>query len=385
MRLVVLVLVLCFAAAGEWPIDSEPYGFLGCKQLRYRGVWECDKDTVHPDESIDGICISVSLANIMMYYAWPPFSSFDGIYLTTGYDGVIKHIDRRWDYSLITGPRTTYDCETDDPELRHSVENPQWSGLDEVHRLLYAVERSFGFDHNYFKIKDSTACNGDGYFGIEHVLRNRFGYPNARTIDAGKTSSRKTVIANLKQNIPVIAMRCDHIYLLDGYKYDKNRQRDLIHSSDYLQGEESIGWFPWKAFYIEKLDRFVVDIHPRVRIPAGPSTHTITYCWGEGYIPGTQYTERKGRLFVYRENNLPLGNIEILLQSVDLTPYTDDSVMTLSGMRGDFTARQITVPEAGYFDFGVLEAKKITVVIKNKDPFVKNIRVLFCDVLKEKS
>lgn len=385
MRTFVVLIFLPVLVAAEWPVDNEPYGFLGCKQLRYRGFWEYVQDTVHPDETIDGVCISVALANVMMYYQWPTFSRFDGIYLTTSYDGVIKHINQKWNYPLITGPRTVNDCETDDPQSRCAADNPGWTGLDEMHRLLYAVERSFGFDHNYFKIKDSTACMGDGYFGVEHVLRNRFGYPNCRTIDANKTGSRTTVVKNLKKNIPVVAMRCDHIYLLDGYKYDQKKGRDLIHSSDYLQGETSIGWFPWKAFYNEKLDRFVVDIYPGVHIPEGPSEKEVTFFWGDGYIPGTQYTERKGRLFIFSENDRPLGNLEVSLQSKDLTPYAYDSTVILYRKKDFFNMKHIAVPERGYVDFEIREVTRIDLKIFNKDPLEKQIRVLFCDMIKEKS
>ena len=385
MKTIALIVVVVFTVKANWPIDNEPYGFLGCKQLQYRGLWECVQDSIHPDEAIDGVCISISLANIMMYYQWPTFSRFDGIYLTTGYDGIIKHIDRRWNYQLITGARSTYDCETDDPHNRHTDGNPSWSGIDEMHRLVYAVERSFGFDSNYFKTKDTSACRGDGYFAIEHVLRNRFGYPDCMTIDALKKGSRTAVVNNLKQGLPVIAMRCDHAYILDGYKFDPKKRRDLIHSSDYLQGETSIGWFPWKAFYNEKLDRFVIGIHPQHIVPGGPDSTRISYFWGEGYIPGTQYTERRGRLFIFCENDRSLGNINVRVESVDLTPYADDNIKKLYQTKGNYTQRQLTVPEKGYIDFAIGEAKKVDLIINNKDSYEKKIRVLFCDMVKEKS
>jgi hypothetical protein len=379
------VILFSVSVFAEWPVDNEPYGFLGCKQLRYRGYWEYVQDTVHPDETIDGVCISVALANVMMYYQWPTFSRFDGIYLTTSYDGIIKNIDRKWNYPLITGPRTIGDCESDDPHTRHAADNPHWTGIDEMHRLLYAVERSFGFDHNYFKTKDSSACRGDGYFAVEHVMRNRFGYPNCKTIDANKTGSKTMVVNNLKKNIPVIAMRCDHIYLLDGYRFDPKKKRDMIHSSDYLQGEASIGWFPWKAFYNEKLDRFVVDVHPRYNLPHSQTPNCISYFWGDGYIPGTQYTERKGRLFIFSEKNVSLGNLDIAVQSTDLTPFAYDSTAILYSTKGNYNRSFLVIPEKGYFNFEVREANKIDLLITNKDPLPKEVRVLFCDVMKEKS
>jgi hypothetical protein len=384
-HLLLLLLLAGAAAYAEWPIDDEPYGFLGCKQLRFKGMWECTPDSVHPEESIDGVCISVALSNVMMYYQWPMFSRFDGVYLKNSYEGITKHINARWNYGLITGSRTTDDCETDSPETRHDPLHPERSGVDELRRLLYAVERSFGFDHNFFKTKDSTACQGDGYFAVEHVMRNRFGFPNCRTIDANKPDSRSQVIEELKKEVPVIAMRCDHIYLLDGYRFDPVKKRDLVHSSDYIQGEASIGWFPWKALYNEKLDRFVVDVNPRLVIPAGPSTTTIGYFWGDGYIPGTKYTKRKGRLLISREKELPLGNLDVAIYSTDLTRYGDDTRYRLYTTGGYHNGRLLTVPENKPFSFEVSEEGKIELVITNKDPLVKNIRVLFCDILNEKS
>ncbi|MBN1760326.1 MAG: C10 family peptidase [Chitinispirillaceae bacterium] len=385
MRIIITVILLSAGVLAQWPEDNEPYGFLGCKQLRYRGYWEYLKDTIHPDEAIDGVCISVALANVMMYYHWPVFSRFDGIYMTSSYDGIIKHIDRSWNYPLITGPRTTSDCATDNPAFRHAANDTSWTGLDELHRLLYAVERSFGFDHNYFKTKDTSACRGDGYYAVEHVMRNRFGYPNGITIDANRRGSRTIVVENLKKNIPVIAMRCDHIYLLDGYTFDQKKNRDMIHSSDYIQEETSNGWFPWKAFYNEKLDRFVVDNYPTVRIGKGLSTKRIPYFWGEGYLPGTHYTERKGRLFIIRENNAALGNLEITVQSKDLTEYANDSNFTLYTTKGVYRKNSIVIPEDGYFNFEVREANRIDLIITNRDPVSKNIRVQFCDEINSKS
>ena len=385
MRSLIALVLTVVAVYAEWPIDNEPYGFLGCKQLRFRGTWECSIDSVHPDESIDGVCISVALANVMIYFQWPLFSHFDGDYLTKSYDGIIKHINEQWNYRLITGSRTTDDCKSDSPETRHDPRNPNRTGVHEIRRLLYAIERSFGFDYNYFKTKDSSACQGNGYFAIEHVMRNRFGFPNCTTIDANKPGSRTKVVNELKNNVPVIAMRCDHIYLLDGYRFDTVKKRDLIHSSDYIQGDASIGWFPWKAFYREKLDRFVVDINPRLPIPEGPSTVIVNYFWGDGYIPGTKYTKRKGRLFISHETDLPLGNIETIVYSSDISPYADDTRKMLYSAKGFFNGRFISIPDNDYFTFDVREANKIELVITNKDAYGKNIRVLFCDVVNEKS
>jgi len=385
MRSIIAIIFIAAAIEAQWPVDDEPYGFLGCKQLAYRGIWECRRDTVHPDEAIDGVCISVALANVMIYYQWPLFSRFDGIYMTSSYDGIIKHINERWNYPLITGPRTIEDCASDSPETRRDPENPNWTGIDELQKLLYAVERSFGFDYNYFKIKDSSACRGDGYYGIEHVLRNRFGYANCRTIDASKPGARSKVVADLKNNIPVIAMRCDHIYLLDGYKFDPVKKRDLIHSSDYLQGDASIGWFPWKAFYNENLDRFVVDVQPRIELQQGPSEHTINYFWGDGFVPGTKFTKRKGKAFISNVSDLPLGNLEIAVYSTDLTQYADDTRKALYKTGGFYNGSMLTIPEKGSFSFEVSEENKLELVITNKDNALKNIRVLLCDVVNEKS
>ena len=381
---ILIFALLIQSPQAEWPIDSQPYGFLGCKQLRFRGLWEYDIDSSKLDESTDGICITVAVANILLYYRWPPLSRFDGLYVNDSGDALLKSINHRWRYSLITGKRTTLDCESDDPETRHLPHSPSWTGLQELRKLVYVVERSYGCNYEFFKVPDDSICDGTGYYAIEHVLRNRFGYPLCKTIDASEGQSKQKVIRDLKRNIPVIAMTCEHAYLIDGYKYDAKKKRSLIHSSDYLFGEESMGWFPWKYFYRNGLNRFVVNISPRFRLSNGPSTRSITYSWGEGTIPGTKFTSRKGRIVIRRESKAPLGNIELKLEVKHLSDAYKKDNATVLRYKGNISSDTLFFPQRSYFSFNVKDSTNLILHIKNLDPHAKNLRVVLHDFVKRK-
>ncbi|MBN1128126.1 MAG: hypothetical protein JXA71_04035 [Chitinispirillaceae bacterium] len=377
--------ISCSALHASWPVDSEPYGFLGCKLLQFRGFWEYDMDSSRIDESTDAVCISVAISNILLYYLWPPVSEFDGYFMDSPYSGMVKRINHRWNYKLITGPRTTSDCESDDPESRYLPNNPGWTGVSEIRKLVYVAERSFGYNHELIKNKDTTACEGEGYYPIEHVLRNRFGYPLCATIDAKIPASKRIVLDNLRQRMPVIAMRCDHIYLLDGFKYDSLKKRYLIHSTDYVQGEDSMGWFPWKFFFGEGLDRFVVNITPRYRLSPGPSRGKIVYSWGEGIIAGTSYTSRKARVVLLRENRRQIGSVELSVRLQNTTPFSNKESRILYRFNGTVSKPSMVIPPKGYLKFDVDETADVELVIRNNDPYAKNFRIVFHDFVDKKS
>ncbi|MGD9200624.1 MAG: hypothetical protein PVI26_03595, partial [Chitinispirillia bacterium] len=143
-NLLLLILIFCIQSLqAKWPTDKESYGFLGCKQLQFRGMWENDIDSSKLDESTDGICITVSLANILLYYQWPLLSHFDGVFITDSNKILLKRINHNWNFNLITGRRTTSDCESDDPESRHLPNLAGWTGVQEIRKLVYVIERSF--------------------------------------------------------------------------------------------------------------------------------------------------------------------------------------------------------------------------------------------------
>jgi len=373
------ILLLYSTLLAQWPVDTEPYGFMGCKQLRFRGVWEHCIDSNRLDESIDGVCVTVAIGNIMLYYRWPPRSQFDGAFIDDYGYAVDKRIDYTWNYPLITGTRTVWDCDSDNPEKRYSVTKKNWNGLKEIRTLIYAVERSYGYNHEYFRVPDDSACQGDGYYAIEHALRNRFGYPGCYTIKADTEESRKVVIQNLKAGMPVIGMRCDHIYILDGYKYDPVKKRDLFHSTDYLQWDASMGWFPWKYYYREKLDRFVVNITPQYRLNKGPSCGIINYEWGEGYLPATEYTVRLGKMVIWREHKKPLGSFSVTIKSFSQNEGGEYDTAHIYHSNKEASTDKVIIPEKGYFTFSVNTYTRLKAALQNKDPWSKNLRIMFID------
>jgi hypothetical protein len=389
MRIKTIFFLAAIASASvthaEWPVDEEPYGFLGCKQLRFRGFWENNIDSANLEESTDGICITVALANIMLYYRWPEGSHFDGIFISGDYNHIVKRIKHRWNYDLIVGPKTTADCDSDDPHARIHADYPGWTGTHEIRHLIYAVERSFGYAHEYFKTIDTNACDGEGYYAIEHVLRNRFGYPLCKTIDAKTAHGKRAAIRNLKNNMPVIAMKCDHAFLLDGYRYDTKRGRALIHSSDYLQMDASMGWFPWKYFDNEALDRFVINISPEYRLSSGPSSGKISYYWGTGYIPATSNTMRKGRIIIRRSGNLPVGSIVAVLKAQDMSDYAAGNVDCLYHFKGRIDKNIMLIPDEGFFFFDVGNTTRIDLSISNYDKAAKSLTIVFQDFVREKT
>ncbi len=269
----------------DWPNDDEEFGILGCKFFKFKGYWEQVIDTVEPDESIEGACLTVALAGLINYHRWPKRNRFDGEYFDCAGMVLPKPIEEEWAFDLITGnKKNNEDCSGDDPELRSAPDDPERTGLSEIRRLLYAVERSFGYHHECFRTTEEE-CGGTGYIPVQHVLRNRFGYPLSTALAAGSPEGKKKAIENILSGYPIIALKCDHAYIVDGYKIDKSSGKRLFHVCDYVMSEHSTGWFTWKELLSEGLFRVVVDIKPTILLRRGPSAQTVRYEWGNGRLP----------------------------------------------------------------------------------------------------
>jgi hypothetical protein len=377
--MVLTILSISIVLRAGWPVDPEPYGFLGCKVLRFRGLHEENIDSSRLDESTEGTCITTAIGNVVMYYQWPPFSHFDGIYKTFEYDGIVKPVFHIWNFQLMTGTGGATDCETDDPAARTLPGNPFWTGLDEIRKLVYVAERSYGHEQEYFRI-DEKACEGLGYYPIDHVLRNRFGYPSCRTIPITKPIAKKEVIQNIRQRIPVIAMKCQHVYIIDGYTKETRTGREMFHSCDYIEGVHTMGWFTWKYLLREGLTLVVVGITPDCRMP-GLSRTSFKYSWGDRYIPGTSYTSRRGYIEVIHARDLPIGKIECTLSRG--TPLESniarDPPKPVYNIRSSFAARAITIPPAGTFPFEIEDDLTLVLSVSNNDASAKTLRVVFHD------
>jgi hypothetical protein len=145
-----------------------------------------------------------------------------------------------------------------------------------------------------------------------------------------------------------------------------------------------MGWFPWKYLYRKGLNRFIVNISPRFRLLKGPSTGSITYSWGEGKIPGTKFTSKRGKIVIWREKKAPLGNIELRLELKHLSDNIKKNKKTVLYYKGNIPSDKLFFPQKGYFTFKVRDSTNLILHIKNFDPYAKNLRVVLRDFVKRK-
>lgn len=375
----VIVAITAAAAAAQWAVDDEPYGLLGCKVLRFRGLWEHSPDSLRPDEGTEGVCLAVAAGSVILYNKWPKRSHFDGSYVICGDSAVVKPVDHTWRFSLITGDKgRLQDCDSDDPELRTDTEDPDWTGIDEIRRLVYVVERAYGFDHECFRSAGGE-CGGTGYHPLEHIMKNRLGYPSARTVGARRPEARKQVIRSVRNGLPVIGMKCDHAYVIDGFKIDPKTGEHLYHSCDYVLGEGTMGWFTWKYLLSEGLERVIVGLSPAVILPKGPSTFTIRYRWGDEFVPATSNTKRRGYLSVTHRDGGALGALSVRVRATDRSAYTSETTRAILLVERSYEGATARIPATGTFEFSIGKKTDMLVNIRNRDPVAKAVRVEFHD------
>ncbi len=349
---------------------------MGCKFFKFKGLWEEVINEDEPEEGTEGICLTVAVASIMNYYRWPIASKFDGVYMTSKNTRIIKPISHRWNYRLITGGKgAMVDCESDDPSERRLDSNPSWTGLDEIRQLMYVVERSYGHDHEYFHLPGDV-CGEYGYYALEHVLRNRFGYAGARSIDLRRPDAKTLIARNLKKKTPVIALKCEHAFVLDGYRVDPCTKGPSFHSTDYVQEETTMGWFPWQQFVDEGVVAAIVGLNPVIELGKGPYQKAVNFSWGDHFVPATSHTVRSGRITIHSGSSEDLGALSLEVRAKDLESGSDQK---LYSYRGTVRSTRMTIPPQAPFEFVVDESTEVTLTIRNNDKRRKQLMLEFSD------
>lgn len=372
------LIALSTTVLGQWPTDDEPFGLMGCKWFRYRGYWEAMEDSLDEEENTEAVCLTVAVSSIMNFHRWPRASYFDAMFSRCHTQGSPVAVAHRWRYDLIngTGGRNA-NCEADDPALR-TVGKTGWSGLDEIRKLMYVVERSFGYDHECFRAK-TNECEGLGDYSVHHLMRNRFGYPTASSLSVKNPDARKAVIRNIRQGLPVIAIKCEHVFVLDGYRKDPKTGAATFHAADYVNADETTGWFTWREMVEAGMVRVVAGLSPDIVLRKKPGQRKIAYWWGDDFIPQSSNSSRKGFLRIVSSNGAHLGQVDVSVSVRGFDSLLTEQEETLATHRGAIQAPLLRIPAKGTFAFNVHDRAAVTVVLRNKDVTDKTIRIVFHD------
>lgn len=379
-----LVLLCLSTACAEvssiaWPTDDELPGMMGCKFFRYRGWWEADEDTADPEEGTEAICITVAMASIMNFHRWPTESLFDGIYMDPG-DGGIEpvYIAHKWHYGLITGSYGRNEkCYDDDPATRTLPGRPEWSGLNEIRKLIFVVERAFGRNDEALRVP-GDGCEGVGYYSLHYILRNRLGYPNATSLTVKNPQCKRLVIQDLQRGLPVLGAKCEHTFVIDGYRVNKKTGKAQFHLADHVDGSATMGWFTWKQMLSEGVVQMVTGLSPDVLLTKGGQKE-FGYYWGDGYVPHTSHNDRQVFLRVIRPSGSPLGTLGITLTAHhrDAGSATKPEVLYRANASSDDAV--LRIPQRGTLPLSVGERTKLTLVLRNGDRYSKKVRIVLHD------
>jgi hypothetical protein len=372
--------LLTLPVGAEWPTDDEPMGIMGCRWFRFRGIWESEEISFDEEENTNAACLTVAAASIINFHRWPKASYFDALYATCHTRGESVPIAHKWNFALINGPGgPNANCISDDPMARVApATEPAWTGVSEIRKLMYTIERAYGHDHECFRAH-SRECEGLGDFPVHHMMRNRFGYPHASSLSVQNPQARKTAIRNIKDGCPVIAVKCEHVYPLDGYKVHPKTGEGLFHACDYVSAEESTGWFTWKSLMETGLIRIIGDLSPDVAIGPRPGQAKIAYWWGDEYLPQTSYTTRKGFLRIQNPAGTPIGALDVVVSLRHRDSLGEAATHQLALYKGTVAGSVLRVPAKDSFNFSISKACVVTVVLRNNEPEPRRLRIVFHD------
>lgn len=378
-RTLTLVSVLVVQVFSEWPTDNEPMGLMGCRWFRYRGYWETMSDSLDEEENIEAVCLTVAAASVINYHRWPSASYFDALYSRCAEQGSDVPVGHRWDFRLIngTGGRSAA-CESDDPVNRVSATRSGWTGIDEIRKLMYVVERAYGFDHECFRSR-TNECEGLGDYPLHHLMRNRFGYPLASSLSIKNAQARKTAIRSIRAGYPVIAMKCEHVFVLDGFKVHPSTGKGVFHAADYVNADETTGWFTWRDMVDDGLVRVIANLTPEVLLRKKPGQRKIVYWWGDDYIPQSSGTTRKGFIRLLSGTSRPLGNIEVVVTVQQRDSLVEPQLRTLAVRRVEHAGNVLRIPAQGTFSFDISSRALVSVEIRNREDADKRFRIMFHD------
>ncbi|MBD3238950.1 MAG: hypothetical protein GF331_00085 [Chitinivibrionales bacterium] len=373
-----VIVAVATVVQGQWPTDDEPFALMGCRWFRYRGYWEAMEDSLDEEENTEAVCLTVAVSSIMNYHRWPKASYFDAMFSRCHTQGSPVAVAHRWRYELINGPGgRNANCESDDPASR-TVGKTGWSGLDEIRKMMYVVERSFGYDHECFRAK-TNECEGLGDYSVHHLMRNRFGYPTASSLSVKNPEARKAVMRNIREGLPVIAIKCEHVFVLDGIRKDPKKGTVTFHACDYVNADETTGWFTWREMVDAGMVRVVAGLAPDIVLRKKPGQRKIAYWWGDDFIPQSSGTSRKGFLRIVSSDGTNLGHIDVSVSVRQFDSLLTEQHETLATHRQAVPSPQLRIPARGTFTFDVYERAAVTVVARNREAVDKKIRIVFHD------
>ncbi len=352
---------------------------MGCRWFRFRGIWESEDLSFDEEENTNAACLTVAAASIINFHRWPRASYFDALYARCHERGESVPVAHKWDFGLINGPGSPHsNCLTDDPEKRTLPSNEDWTGVSEIRKLMYVIERAYGHDYECFRAR-SRECEGLGNFPVHHLMRNRFGYPHASSLSIRNPEARKTAVRDIRSGNPVIAVKCEHVFALDGYKTDRKTGEGLFHACDYVSADESTGWFTWKQLLETGLIRVIADLDPDIALRPKPGQAKIAYWFGDDYLPQTSHTGRKGFVRIQSASKEPVGAVDVVVTIRQHDSLTTPDVRQLALFKGVAAGRSLRVPAKGTFAFDISEACVISVVIRNNGASPRTLRATFHD------
>jgi len=351
---------------------------MGCNFFRYRGDWEVIQDSADLEENTEAVCVTVAMASVLNFHRWPRESYFDGAFRDPISGCFSVPVAHRWQYRLINGPmHACHDCEHDDPSSRSLPWRQCWTGLDEIRKLIYVVERSFGHDQEFFR-SSTPSCEGLGDYAIQHMMRNRFGYPEATTVSTRNSACMKLAVRNIVAGLPLIALKCEHAFVIDGYRKDKGAGKHMFHVADYVNGEETTGWFSWKQLVEEGTVALIANLNPDYSLPAR-TQRRIAYWWGDDYIPCTSNSTRQAFLRIIQPTGRALGGLEVRVAIEQHDPCCLEDQRTIVVHRGPVERSELRIPAKGAFELPISSRTAVSLVIRNTEPQAKKLRILLHD------
>jgi hypothetical protein len=243
---------------------------------------------------------------------------------------------------------------------------------------MYVIERAYGHDYQCFRTR-SRECEGLGDFPVHHLMRNRFGYPHASSLSVRNPEARKTAIRDISNGNPVIAVKCEHVFPLDGYKTDRQTGEGLFHACDYVGAEESTGWFTWEQLTGTGLIRIIADLSPDIVVHPRPGQAKIAYWFGNDYLPQTSNTRRKGFIRIQSGSKQPIGPLDVVVAIRQHDSLSAANTRQLALYKGTVAGPTLRVPAKGVFTFDIAASCVISVVLRNNATTQQTLRMTFHD------
>jgi len=273
-----LILLITLCSNGEclhWKEGAE--GLLGCygwnreseiaRFVRYSNWSDSARKYTY-------VCYEGSVGSVLLYNQWPKRSMMRG---TIG--DRMRYINHNWAWSELRGNCSDSLC----TNILANCSGNYCTYQDEVARVFAAVEIARTY---YVPESQDGAQNPGGHFA--HILKNRFGYCNARQIrndDPGALDSIKYQLYT--KNQPVF-QETGHSNVIDGYRFNSEKNCHEIHLLDLFT--------LWTEF-VPFGSNLVIGLDPGMNINPG-ETRTINFYYGNAYLPNSDGIYLKGSLHI---------------------------------------------------------------------------------------